>query len=122
MKIILCAAAAFAVCAAAVGAANVELKLSQPLSATLNEATCLHETPKADSPEVMCMNAGAALTLVARMQDLETFNGKDGFWYKAQFPDGGVGWVFSTFVAVAGSGEEGRGGGSSSGCGTKDKD
>jgi len=93
--------AVLAVMAGAAAAANVELKLSHPVTAKLVEATCLHEAARGDSAEVLCMNAGAELTLVARMQDQEKWNGKSGYWYKASLPDGGAAWVFSTFIEIA---------------------
>ncbi len=87
-------------------AADLELNLSQPLAAKLTEATCLHETPGIDAPTVMCLMEGAALTLVARMQNKATVDGKEGYWYKAQITGGAEGWVFSTFLDVtAGSGK-----------------
>jgi hypothetical protein len=88
-------------CAAVVAAANVELKLATPLAASLKENYCLHVTPEADSDAVICMNAGAPVTLVARLKDMDTCEGEDGYWYKATVAGGAEGWVFSTKVTIA---------------------
>lgn len=86
-------------CAAA-SAANVELRLSQPLSAVLKEATCLHEEPSAMSAETVCLRAGTQLTLVARMQNREVVENKSGYWYKAELAGGATGWVFSAYLQL----------------------
>lgn len=87
-------------CAAIAAAANVELKLATPLAASLKENYCLHITPEADSDVVMCLNAGAPLTLVARLKDMDNVEGEDGYWYKAEVAGGAEGWVFSTEVTI----------------------
>jgi hypothetical protein len=82
-------------------AADTELKLSQPLAATLKVAACLHDAPAVDAPEVICLDKGAPLTLVARMKAKATVNGSKGYWYKAEIAGGAVGWVFGTDVEIA---------------------
>jgi hypothetical protein len=99
-------AASVLCCAAVVAAANVELKLSTPLAACLKENYCLHVTPDQDSEAVICMNAGAPLTLVARLKDMDTVEGEDGYWYKAEVTGGAEGWVFSTKVTIQTEGEK----------------
>lgn len=93
-------AASVLCCAVIVGAANVELKLATPFAATLKENYCLHITPEPDSDVVMCLNAGAPLTLVGRLKDMDTVEGEDGYWYKAEVAGGAEGWVFSTKVTI----------------------
>ena len=93
-------AASVLCCAVIVGAANVELELATPLAANLKENYCLHITPEPDSDVVMCLNAGAPLTLVARLKDMDTVEGEDGYWYKAEVAGGAEGWVFSTKVTI----------------------
>jgi len=82
--------------AVAASAANVELALATPLSASLTEDACLHVQPSDDSELVMCLMTGAKLKLIARMKDKATSEGKQGYWYKAEFGEGQEGWVFST--------------------------
>jgi hypothetical protein len=82
------------------GAANVELKISTPLQATLKEAVCLHVSPDNDSDTVICLNAGAPLTLVARLKDKSVSGSEEGHWYKAEVMGGAVGWVFSTYLDI----------------------
>jgi len=103
--------------AAMASAGNVELKLSQPLSATLKEAVCLHETADGASPEILCLKAGATVTLVARMQTSEVYAGKTGYWYKAEVGGGASGWVFSTYldIGAADKPKEAAGGASAAG-------
>jgi len=93
------------VAAAAAYAANVELTLSQPAPAKLAAAACLHESPAAASPTVICLMEGAAVTLVARMQEKEKVEGKEGYWYKATVAGGAEGWVFSTFLTMLPAGD-----------------
>jgi hypothetical protein len=93
-------AAGACACAGVAAAANVELKLSTPLSATLKEAVCLHESPDNESVMIICLNAGAPLTLVARLKDKEVLEGQEGYWYKGEVKGGAVGWVFSTFLDI----------------------
>ena len=103
-------AACACVCVAVAAAANVELKLSTPLSATLKEAVCLHESPDNESVTIICLNAGAPLTLVARLTDKEVLDGQEGHWYKAEVKGGAVGWVFSTFLEILPEGGAAAGG------------
>jgi hypothetical protein len=93
-------AASVLCCAGIVSAANVELKLATPLAAALKENYCLHITPEPDSDVVMCLNAGAPLTLVARLKDADAVEGEEGYWYKAEVAGGAEGWVFSTKVTI----------------------
>jgi hypothetical protein len=102
-------AAAVLCCAVVAGAESVELKLATPLAATLKENYCLHITPEQDSEAVMCLNAGAPLTLVARIMDKETVEGEEGYWYKAEVAGGAEGWVFSTKVSVPSEGGSKKG-------------
>ena len=99
-------AASVLCCAAVAAAANVELKLATPLAASLKENYCLHITPEPDSDVVMCLNVGAPLTLVARLKDMDTVEGEDGYWYKAEVVGGAEGWVFSTKVTIQAEGEK----------------
>jgi hypothetical protein len=93
-------------CAAIAAAVNVELKLATPLAAALKENYCLHITPEPDSDAVICMNAGAPLTLVARLKDMDKVEGEEGYWYKAEVAGGAEGWVFSTKVTIRTEGEK----------------
>ncbi len=86
-------------------AANVELKLSTPLEATLKEAFCLHVSPDGDSDILICLNEGAPLTLVARLKNKTSLEGEKGHWYKAEVAGGAVGWVFSTYLDIQPAGE-----------------
>ncbi|MGD8719615.1 MAG: SH3 domain-containing protein [Candidatus Zixiibacteriota bacterium] len=79
-------------------AANAELKLSTPLSATLKDNYCLHESPDGESEAVICLNAGAELKLVARLKDKVEVEGEEGYWYKAEVMGGACGWVFSAHL------------------------
>ncbi len=88
------------VSAALAATSNVELKLSTPLAATLNEAFCLYESPDGDSDVIICLNAGAPLTLVARLKDKGVLEGEVGYWYKAEVAGGAEGWVFSAFLDI----------------------
>lgn len=99
-------AASVLCCAAIAGAATVELKLATPLAAALKENYCLHITPEPDSDVVMCLNAGAPLTLVARLKDADTVEGEEGYWYKAEVAGGAEGWVFSAKVTIQTEGEK----------------
>ena len=93
------------VSAALAAAANVELKLSAPLAATLNEAFCLYESPDGDSDVIICLNAGAPLTLVARLKDKGVLEGEEGYWYKAEVAGGAEGWVFNAYLDIQPAGE-----------------
>jgi hypothetical protein len=93
------------VSAALATAANVELKLSTPLEATLKEAFCLHVSPDGESEILICLNAGAPLTLVARLKDKADLEGEEGYWYKAEVAGGAVGWVFSSYLDIQPAGE-----------------
>lgn len=94
-----------ALTAALAGAANTELALNPPLSATLAAPTCTHEAPDSASPTLMCFsNAGLEMKLVARMMDKDTVEGKTGYWYKAAIGDSSVGWIFSSYVTIAAAG------------------
>jgi hypothetical protein len=95
------------VSAALAAAANVELKLSAPLEATLKDNFCLHVSPDGESDIVMCLGAGAPLTLVARMKDKAMLEGEDGHWYKAEVTGGAEGWVFSTYLDIGPASESG---------------
>ncbi|HUV85811.1 MAG TPA: SH3 domain-containing protein [bacterium] len=86
-------------------AANVELKLSTPLEATLKDNFCLHVSPDGESDIIICLNAGAPLTLVARMKDKGTLEGEEGHWYRAEVMGGAEGWVFSTYLDIKPVGE-----------------
>lgn len=107
-------AALVCVCGVSAGAANVELKLSTPLQATLKEAVCLHDSPDNESDTVICLNTGAPLTLVARLKDKGVVAGEEGYWYKAEVAGGAVGWVFSTYLDIAPAGDASAGA-----CGSK---
>ncbi|NIT36907.1 MAG: hypothetical protein GTN49_10480 [candidate division Zixibacteria bacterium] len=98
------------VCVGVAAAANPELKLSTPLSATLKKPFCLHESPDIDSVTIICLNAGAPLTLVARLRDKEVVDGQEGHWYKAEVKGGASGWVFSTFLDILPEGKAAAGG------------
>ncbi len=93
-------AALICLCVVSAGAENVELQLSTPRQATLKEAVCLHVTPDNDADTVICLNAGAPLTLVARLKDKSVVAGKEGHWYKAEVMGGAVGWVFSVYLDI----------------------
>lgn len=93
------------VSAALAAAAGVELKLSTPLDATLKDNFCLYASPDGESDIVMCLNAGAPLTLVARMKDKGKLEGEEGHWYKAEVAGGAEGWVFSTYLDIQPAGE-----------------
>lgn len=93
------------VSAALAAAANVELKLSTPLEATLKEAFCLHVSPDGDSDIIICLNEGAPLTLVARLKGKAVLEGEEGHWYKAEVAGGAVGWVFSAYLDIQPAGE-----------------
>jgi hypothetical protein len=94
-------AALLTVSAAAAAAANAELKLSTPLQATLKDNFCLHVSPDAESDAVICLNAGAPLTLVSRLKAKDVCEGEKGYWYKAEVAGGAEGWVFSTYLDIA---------------------
>jgi hypothetical protein len=89
------------VSAAVAAPANVELKLSTPLSATLKDNFCLHVSPDINSDVVICLNAGAPLTLVSRLKAKDDCEGEQGYWYKAEVAGGAEGWVFSTYLDIA---------------------
>ncbi len=88
------------VSAAVAAAANTELKLSTPLQATLKDNFCLHISPDVESDVVICLNAGAPLTLVSRLKAKEVCEGEKGYWYKAEVAGGAEGWVFSTYLNI----------------------
>jgi hypothetical protein len=89
------------VSAAVAAAANAELKLSTPLQATLKDNFCLHVSPDVGSDAVICLNAGAPLTLVSRLKAKDVCEGEKGYWYKAEVAGGAEGWVFSTYLDIA---------------------
>ncbi len=94
-------AALLMVSAAVAAAANAELKLSTPLQATLKDNFCLHASPDVGSDTIICLNAGAPLTLVSRLKDKDVCEGEKGYWYKAEVSGGAEGWVFSTYLDIA---------------------
>jgi hypothetical protein len=90
-----------------VAADNVELKLSAPRQATLKDNFCLHVSPDGESDSVICLNAGAPLTLVARMKYKGELEGAKGYWYKAEVAGGAEGWVFDAYLDIAPASEDG---------------
>jgi hypothetical protein len=86
-----------AACAAIAG----ELTLSTPLVAqALDNPTCLHVEPDAESEYVVCVQEGADITLVARMADKTEVDGVENYWWKVELPDGSNAWVFGAQIAV----------------------
>jgi hypothetical protein len=85
-----------------VGAALAgELTLSTPLVAqALDNPTCLHVEPDAESEYVVCVQEGADITLVARMADKTEVDGVENYWWKVELPDGSNAWVFGAQIAV----------------------
>lgn len=91
----------FAILVAASAAFAGELTLSTPLVAqALDNPTCLHVEPDAESEYVVCVQEGADVTLVARMADKTDVDGVEDYWWKVELPDGSNAWVFGAQIAV----------------------
>lgn len=78
-----------------------ELTLSTPLVAkALDNPTCLHVEPDAESEYVVCVQEGADVTLVARMAEKAEVDGVKNYWWKVELPDSSNAWVFGAQIAV----------------------
>lgn len=86
---------------AATAASAGELTLSSPAEATaLDDPTCLHVEPDAESDYVICVQEGADVTLVGRMAEKTEVDGVEDYWWKVELPDGSYAWVFGAQIAV----------------------
>jgi hypothetical protein len=86
---------------AATAAYAGELTLSSPAEATaLDDPTCLHVEPDAESEYVVCVQEGADVTLVARMSEKAEVDGVEDYWWRVELPDGSYAWVFGAQVSI----------------------
>jgi hypothetical protein len=78
-----------------------ELTLSVPLVAkALDDPTCLHVEPDAESEYLICVQEGADVTLVARMSEKTEVDDVEDYWWKVELPDGSNAWVFGAQITV----------------------
>jgi uncharacterized protein YgiM (DUF1202 family) len=92
-------------CLTGFSASAGELALAGPVQATaLDNPTCLHVEPDADSDYVICVQKGATVTLVGRMS--EKADGDENYWWKVELPDGSNAWVFGAQVEIERPGEK----------------
>jgi hypothetical protein len=86
----------------AAGAASAgELILSGPVEAeALENPTCLHVEPDAESEYVVCVQEGADVKLVARMAEKTEVDDVEDYWWKVELPDGSSAWVFGAQVSI----------------------
>ena len=66
----------------------------------LENPTCLHVEPDAESEYVVCVQEGAGVTLVARMAEKAEVDGVEDYWWKVELPDGSNAWVFGAQVSI----------------------
>ncbi len=85
----------------AVPGSATELVLVNPVQATaLENPTCLHVEPDAESELLVCFQEGATVTLVGRLPEKAEVEDVEDYWWKVELPDGSYAWVFGTQIQI----------------------